>query len=125
MDVISTQNAPHHKWQSVCDAWPLVDQPGLSVKEEQMPPGAAETLHSHCVARQFFYVLQGCLTIEAQGRALELTVGQGTEVPPGVAHRARNTGGTALRFLVVSSPSTAGDRHELPDQGPHGGATGG
>ena len=117
MDVISTRTAPHYLWRSVCDGWPLVDTADLSVKEEQMPPGTAETPHSHNYAQQFFYVLEGVLTMEARGETRQIRPGQGVRVPPGVAHQASNTGADPVRFLVISAPSTNDDRTETDHPG--------
>ncbi len=67
MEPISTRTAEHYVWGEVCDGWHLEQAPELSVIEERMPPGASEQRHRHEVARQFFYVLAGELTMEVDG----------------------------------------------------------
>ena len=110
--MISPATAPHYLWAEVCDGWKLVDTPVLNVIQERMPPGTAETRHKHSRVRQFFYVLGGELTLEVEGVAEVLKLGQGLEVAPGLWHQARNAGGAAAEFLVVSDGLSREDREE-------------
>jgi uncharacterized cupin superfamily protein len=110
MGPISTETAEHYVWGQVCDGWHLVRTPELSVIEERMPPGASEQRHRHEFARQFFYVLAGELTMEADGVDHALTAGMGLEIAPGSAHQAMNRSDEDVRFLVVSQPPSHGDR---------------
>ena len=41
-----------------------------------------------------------------------LRAGEGMHVPPGAAHQLRNEGNMEIRFLVISSPKSHGDREE-------------
>jgi quercetin dioxygenase-like cupin family protein len=111
---VQTSEENHYIWGGICDGWRLVDKPQLSVIEERMPPGSAEQRHFHAQARQFFYVLQGELTMEVEGRVHVLRAGQGIEIAPGERHQAQNpaVAGTSVeaRFLVISSPSSRVDR---------------
>jgi mannose-6-phosphate isomerase-like protein (cupin superfamily) len=86
---------------------------GLAVAEEEMPPGTSEHRHVHAHARQFFYVLDGELAMELPEGSLVIRARQGLEVAPGTPHRAFNASASPVRFLVVSSPTTAGDRTNL------------
>jgi mannose-6-phosphate isomerase-like protein (cupin superfamily) len=106
----STLNAEHYVWGEVCDGWHLLKEPDLSVIEERVPPGAGEAKHFHSAARQYFFVLSGYATLEFDGRKISFGAGQGVHVPPGVAHRFLNAFDDDVRFLVISSPSTRGDR---------------
>mgnify|MGYP001602642574 CR=1 FL=1 len=63
---ISTTTAEHYTWGDRCDGWHLVRTTGLSIIEERMPPGTTETRHHHVHAHQFFYVLEGELTLEVE-----------------------------------------------------------
>lgn len=110
MATVSTANAAHYVWGRQCDGWHLLDGDDLSVIEERMPPGTCEVRHRHVRARQFFYVLEGRASLELDGTVHRLEVGQGLHVPPGAAHQMRNDAGGGLRFLVVSSPRSHGDR---------------
>jgi mannose-6-phosphate isomerase-like protein (cupin superfamily) len=110
---ISPANAEQYTWgapEHPCDAWHLVRAPELSVILERMPPGARETSHYHAQTRQFFFVLEGRLTIECDGRELELDAGISLEVRPGQPHQVFNRATQDARFLVVSQPPSHGDR---------------
>ena len=108
--VVDRANAPHYRWGADCDGWRLLDEPDLSVIEEQVPPGATEQRHHHAAARQFFYVLDGVATLEVDGKVLRIVAGQGVQVAPGQRHRLSNDEDDMLRFLLWSAPSTRGDR---------------
>lgn len=114
MGTVSTGNAEHYPWGQGCDGWHLLAGADLSVIEERMPPGAREARHRHARSRQFFYVLQGELTIEVDGEAHRLGTGHGLHVPPGAAHQVCNDSPADVRMLVVSSPRSHGDRVDTP-----------
>ena len=107
---VSIVDAEHYLWGGACNGWHLVRNENLSVIEERMPPGAAEQRHLHTLARQFFYVLEGKLTMELEGRILVLELGQGLEIAPGQPHQAMNRSDANVRFLVISQPPSHGDR---------------
>jgi mannose-6-phosphate isomerase-like protein (cupin superfamily) len=106
----SSLNAEHYVWGEVCDGWHLLKEPDLSVIEERVPPGAGEAKHFHTTARQYFFVLSGRATLEFDERKVNFGPGQGVHVPPEVAHRFVNASNDEVRFLVISAPSTRGDR---------------
>lgn len=113
-NIQSRASAPSYTWGEVCLGWRLLDTPGLSVIEEVVPAGAGEVWHRHGQAHQFFYVLEGEVTMEFTDGVCTFGAGQGLGVPPGVPHRLANRSGQPVRFLVVSAPSTRGDRLDLP-----------
>jgi len=114
MRKVSRETIPHETWGTGCSAWRLLAEPGLAVAEEVMPAGTSEKRHVHRRARQFFYVLSGTLSMERDGSPItELAAGEGLEIPPNVAHRAYNPSSEPVRFLVISAPSTKGDREDL------------
>jgi mannose-6-phosphate isomerase-like protein (cupin superfamily) len=100
----------HYLWGEVCDGWHLVRGEHLSVIEERMPPGSQEQRHFHQKSRQFFYVIEGELTLEVEGRIHTLVLRQGLEIAPGKPHQAFNRSGRDARFLVISQPPSHGDR---------------
>jgi len=108
--VVNKGVAEHYIWGERCDGWHLVHDPGLSVIEECMPPGATEIRHHHGKAQQFFYVLSGRATMEAEGEILELSSNDGARILPGMRHQIRNESDEPVRFLVISQPSSRGDR---------------
>lgn len=107
---IDRSTAVHYVWGDVCDGWRLVDSPGLSVIHERMPPGSREIRHLHNSARQFFFVLSGELTLEVGGDNHVLAPQQGLEIAPLTPHQAINTSTEPVEFLVISQPTTRGDR---------------
>jgi len=109
-DPVSAASAEHYIWGGVCDGWHLVRGERLSVIEERMPPGSAEERHFHRKSRQFFYVLDGELTMEVDGRQHTLDPRQGLEIAPGQPHQAMNRSASDTRFLVISQPPSHGDR---------------
>lgn len=110
MEIISTDNAKHYTWGDVCDGWHLLQSHRLSVIQERVPPGAAEVMHYHETAQQFFFVLSGEATLEIGGRRFILGPQQGISVEPGTPHKLMNQGAVDVSFLVVSSPMSHGDR---------------
>lgn len=111
-DPVSRATAEHYVWGTGCDGWHLVRTGELSVIQERMPGGTHEVRHHHARSRQFFFVLEGTLTLEVDGRVHQLGPGVGLEVAPGAAHQARNVATAPTEFLVVSQPPSHGDRHQ-------------
>ena len=111
---ISTKTADHYKWGgdlgTSCDGWHLVKTSNLSVIEELMSPGTSELRHYHIHARQFFYVLDGVLTLEIEEQTFVLQAGEGIEISPRHRHQAFNRSLASVRFLVTSQPPSHGDR---------------
>jgi mannose-6-phosphate isomerase-like protein (cupin superfamily) len=106
--------AEHYTWGDACDGWRLVNRPDLSVIQERMPPNTTERRHHHQRARQFFFVLRGALVIEVEGTVHTLEAEHGLHIEPGQRHQVRNPGPHPAEFLVISEPTTAGDRIEEP-----------
>jgi mannose-6-phosphate isomerase-like protein (cupin superfamily) len=107
---VDARDENHYQWGHVCDGWHLLRSEELSVIEERMPPGSQEQRHFHHRARQFFYVLEGELTMEVEGREHLLKARQGLEIVPGERHQAKNVSAADVRFLVLSQPPSHGDR---------------
>ena len=110
MRVVSVKNAEHYIWGEKCDGWHLAKSAGLSVIQERVPYGCAETRHYHQRSEQFFYVLSGIATLEVNGDTSQLAVGTGIHVPAGIPHQLSNQQTEDLVFLVVSTPPSHGDR---------------
>lgn len=108
--MIDKSTAEHYQWGANCDGWRLVNRPELSVIQDQMPPGTSEVRHYHERARQFFCVLSGRAVMELNGVREQVGVGQGIEIPPGQPHQIFNESNSVLEFLVISQPTTVGDR---------------
>ncbi|GED71502.1 cupin [Brevibacillus reuszeri] len=110
---ISKENAEHYIWGERCDGWHLVKGQELSVIHERMPGNTAEVRHYHEKSRQFFFVLSGVAILEVAGVRHEVGQQEGVEVPPGVAHQMKNEGTSDVEFLVISQPTTRGDRVQV------------
>lgn len=110
---IDSFQAEHYSWGGACDGWRLLKGTDLSVIHERVPPGAAEIAHFHSRARQFFFVLSGVATLEFVDRSVTFNHGQGVHVPPGTVHRFANHSTEDVVFLVISAPSTTGDRTDV------------
>ncbi len=111
--MISTENAEHYIWGERCDGWHLLKRGDMSVIQERVPAGGAEVLHYHEKSRQFFYVLEGEGRMVFEDREIILQKGQGLEISPMMKHQFRNKSEADVHFLVISVPSTRGDRVNL------------
>jgi mannose-6-phosphate isomerase-like protein (cupin superfamily) len=107
---ISRATAEHYTWGDQCDGWHLVKDDRLSVIEEQMPAGTTEVRHYHVSSQQFFFVLSGEAVMEVDGCEMRLAACEGLHIPAGVPHQIRNESKDPVHFLVISQPSSHGDR---------------
>lgn len=98
-------------WGGSCQTWELLGGDDLAVFHEHMPPGTAEEEHAHGKARQFFFVLDGELSIRVLGRDHILRRYEGLDIPPGEFHRVRNVSNATTEFLAIAHPTTRGDRN--------------
>jgi mannose-6-phosphate isomerase-like protein (cupin superfamily) len=110
MSTINKKNASHYVWGNGCDGWHYLNQSHLSIISERMPAGISESLHYHEKAHQFFFIIKGNAVMEIDKIKYSLAEGEGIEVLPGVIHKITNVGEEGLEFLVISSPTTQGDR---------------
>ncbi len=113
MTVINRDKAQHYSWGQGCDGWILAPSSDLLIIQELMPAGTEEHRHFHSKARQFFFVLRGQLTMELDGIVHKVPAMSGIEIAPSCPHQARNDGDRDVEFLVVSSPTTRGDRTDI------------
>ena len=107
---ISIKNAEHYIWGEICHGWHLLKRDDMSVIQERVPAGGAEVMHYHNVARQFFYILDGEGAMVFEDHEVTLVKGQGLEIRPQVKHQFMNRSNADVHFLVVSIPTTRGDR---------------
>ena len=59
--------------------------------------------HKHDNDDEFFFVLEGKLLVDLEGRTIELNPGQGITVSKGVVHRTRAPGKTVMRMVENSA----------------------
>ena len=65
--------------------------------------------HHHDDEDEFFYVLEGKLYVDLEGRTIELAPGHGTLVPKGVRHRTRAPERTVLLMFAGATVTPTGD----------------
>jgi len=107
---ISIENAEHYIWGGICEGWHLLKRDDMSVIQERIPPGGAEVMHYHNLSCQFFYLLEGEGTMVFEDHVVTLNKGQGIEIAPKVKHQFKNQSNADVHFLVISIPTTKGDR---------------
>ena len=108
--ITSIEHAEHYLWGANCDGWHLVKHQEMSVIQERVPAGGVEVRHYHEQARQFFYILEGEGTMTFDDREVVFGKGQGLEIAPMTRHQLKNNSQADVHFLVISVPSTRGDR---------------
>jgi len=65
--------------------------------------------HQHEAEDEFFYVLEGALTIETPDGAFELAPGQGVTIPRGKMHFPRSHGRTVVLMVEKASVVPTGN----------------
>jgi mannose-6-phosphate isomerase-like protein (cupin superfamily) len=113
VSVTDTANAEHYVWGEGCDGWHFLKSDALSVIHERVPPGGREVAHFHRRAQQVFVVLEGTATMLVDGVAHRIAAGQSLHLPAGVPHQFRNDSDRDVHFLVISAPTTRGDRENV------------
>ena len=108
--VISIENAGYYMWGEICDGWHLLQRDNMSIVQERVPAGGSEIMHYHNSARQFFYILEGVGMMVFEDYEVILKKGQGIEINQQVKHQFKNKSKADVHFLVISVPSTRGDR---------------
>lgn len=65
--------------------------------------------HKHENDDEFFYVVEGQLLIDMEGRTIELNPGQGVTISKGLMHRPRAPKKTVMLMVETSSIEPTGD----------------
>lgn len=65
--------------------------------------------HKHDNDDEFFFVLEGQLLVDLEGRTIELNPGQGVTVTKGVVHRTRAPKKTVMLMVETSDIQPTGD----------------
>ena len=110
MQIVSIHSCEHYTWGANCNGWHLLRGQDLSVIQERMPPHTSEIAPSHARSHQSFFVLSGTLTIVLGNAIHSLGPEDGLEVIPESVHRVVNDTDADVRFIVISSPPSHGDR---------------
>lgn len=75
-----------------------------SVFHMTVPPMSGPPLHRHSREDEWFYVLDGEITIEVDGHRTVLRVDASGFAPRGTAHAYQNFSGSTARMLVMTMP---------------------
>ena len=78
---------------------------GASCVEFMAAPGFDTGLHVHERLEETWYILDGKLEFRAGEETFQATPGACVFVPPRVPHAFANRTGTAVKFLLIMSPS--------------------
>jgi mannose-6-phosphate isomerase-like protein (cupin superfamily) len=65
--------------------------------------------HKHDNDDEYFFVLEGKLLVDLEGRTIELGPGQGVTISKGVTHRTRAPQKTVMLMVETSSIEPTGD----------------
>lgn len=106
----SKKNTEHYFWGNQCDSWVFHQSENLVVKKEMMPTKTSEKLHFHEFSQQFFYILKGEAAFYIEDEKFNLKKGEGIAIEAKKRHYIANETTENLEFLVISNPSTDGDR---------------
>ncbi len=75
------------------------------VLEALVPPGGGPPPHIHLKEDEFFYLLEGSLSVHVGGKTIEATAGDFIHAPRGVSHHYRNNGAVPARMLAMFTPA--------------------
>ena len=103
VDVPSLVQACTHPWynQTLCRVNDSVVRLGIFQGQYHW--------HKHDDEDEFFYVVEGSLLLDLEGRTVELAPGQGIVVPKGVRHRTRAPQRTVVLMIEGAGIVPTGD----------------
>ncbi len=108
VDLVALRASPDRSAQRLLDRASGGTSCQISCVKTPPGSGSPEGLHTHDVD-QIFYVLEGTMSIEVDGRTREAGPGSLIVFPAGVPHRNWNGGHEATLHLAIAAP--------LPDAG--------
>ena len=76
-----------------------------SLAEARIAVGGATARHYHPKAEEIYFIVEGTALMELDGETREVSLGDAIAIPPGVAHKIRNTGQIVLRLLCCCAPA--------------------
>ena len=111
---ISTLNTEHYLWGDACDGWRLLKHDDISVIQERVPSNCAEVMHYHRTQR-------GNSFSSLKAKGLWFLKIMKLNCKKGMGWKFRRVSVTSFAisrkamftFLVVSVPTTRGDRINL------------
>jgi len=76
----------------------------VAIFHQTIPPLAGPPPHRHANEDEWFYVLEGQITVEVDGERSVLQGGGSAFVPCGTVHALRNFGNTRAQILALATP---------------------
>jgi quercetin dioxygenase-like cupin family protein len=76
----------------------------VAIFQQNVPPMSGPPLHRHSREDEWFYVLEGQITIQVDGQQTILRAGSSAFAPRGTAHTYQNFGPAPARHLVMVTP---------------------
>lgn len=76
----------------------------FSLIEVNAPPGSGVPLHRHTREDETFFVLEGKIEVQCNGRAVLLEKDGSAFLPRAIPHSYRNPGNEPARYLVLITP---------------------
>jgi quercetin dioxygenase-like cupin family protein len=70
-----------------------------------VPPGSGPPPHIHRREDEAFFVLEGQVAFQVDGRNISATTGAWVTLPKGALHAFKNTGPTPAKMLILVNPS--------------------
>lgn len=80
-----------------------------SLAEAIVAPGMETILHKHMQSEELYHITQGDGLITLSGNSFIIKTGDTVCIPPGTAHKIRNTGTLPLKILCCCAPPYAHD----------------
>jgi quercetin dioxygenase-like cupin family protein len=76
----------------------------VAIFQQNVPPMSGPPLHRHSREDEWFYILDGQITIQVDGQRTILRAGGSAFAPRGTAHTFQNFGPAPARHLVMVTP---------------------
>jgi uncharacterized cupin superfamily protein len=77
-----------------------------AIFHQTLPPRSGPPLHRHSREDEWFYVLDGEITVEIDGERTVLREGGSAFAPRGTAHTIHNFGDASAHLLVIVTPGS-------------------
>lgn len=68
--------------------------------------GGVSSEHTHAVAEHVFYIVEGALTIIAEGKEYTAQAGEALHIPAGIPHASANTFDGMTTYIALTLPPT-------------------
>jgi mannose-6-phosphate isomerase-like protein (cupin superfamily) len=76
-----------------------------SLAEATVAAGAETFLHKHTRSEELYHIVQGNGQLTLNNKTMDVHIGDTVCIPPGTAHKIKNTGSTDLKILCCCAPA--------------------